>query len=1258
MLAAFWAFVTALPGWLLVLLCMVLLGLVAGALWWWLAHRKPVDIAADTTRRALAALRQAVPNAQRRAALPWIARVGIDLPGLGGVEGLEAAFVEPALPPGATTGDGAMRWWGFPGGVVIDLPPAEAPLQAALAALGKARPDRPLDGILLSLPAAGLVSGTVSGADIRAQLIAACQSAGLRLPVYLVIEGAEDLPGFGDFAGALPAERLTDMLGWSCPVGLDALYDPSWPETALADMAGGIAAAVAALFGEDQSLADPAAAYRLPESVTALTATLEAVSTAIFAPGVAPQPYGLRGLYLSGARAGRLVFLADLLRRKVFPEIGLATPLPGEGPKQAWSLRAVQAATFLVLLAGSIGIALSGWHLSQSAREVAGIVRQLEADLASLEQQAADPAALAEMTRRLVTAMEAAESDRLSYAFLPLSWFDPLARPLGRAAEQGFERIVLASVTQALRAEADRAVDPAAPLVPATPARPTGFERVPGYPDITAYLAGLETLEARIALYDGLAGPDAAISLSSLLQQLLGISLSPTILQQRPTLMQALAVARRREGDFPVALYRPKAVARLDGLMAAFYRAAYGENALGLALADAATQITRLAGPASAAKPAALPALRAALDQAAMQVSSGAAAYLAADSATDPQIQAVLQPIPGLRLLGRAVANRVAADWTRNAAAARNGLLALSAPGYPVFVTFDDKTAQVTLDADLSALATALDQLYAQPFMAAGSGKTLPESLAADSAGFWDPAATATAQAAATAYAGYVAKPPPGIRPPLDREVPALAGVQASATIEGLLADALLQRRPAGVTLAALQAEAGTFAAAAPALEDTLAALFQARLNALRLRLGGLLRSQADGMLARTDRLQLATAAYATVDGDRFGWWDGQGALGYRGFALDSQGAMQALLTQTQEYIGLLDEQLAGPVLDFITKAGANLPPGSAQALEAKWTGIASALAAAKSGQPTGSIALLDSFVLETMPAITLATCGTAIPLAQLAGAPGDYFVERRLALMRGIASRCTALAGDAADAGYSRLVAQFNTRVAGKFPFAAADQKLEASAADLLALLQAYETLPPDAAALLRGQGKAAQADFVNAIGQVRALFPGVTATSPPSLGLLLTPRSNRAYENGGNRLIAWRVAIGTQALDGIPTAATPLVWSLGEAVTITLRFAADGPYRPAPTGQEPAASVSGEAVTYRFTGDWAALRAYQVQRGAAADFPPGSAAIDSSWRFVMPTLAGDPTRVFVAAIPFAPGDATRAPLAIPVFPTTAPAP
>ena len=211
------------PGWAWAVLGLVLVVLAGGALWWWLTHRKTPDSATTTTDKALAALKQAVPQAAVRAALPWVARIGPDLPGLAGIPGMAPDFVEPAAVPK----DGAMRWWGVPGGVVIDLPFAAEPFEAALKALVAARPDRPLDAVLLTVPTVALEADPTLAATLRERLMTACRETGMRLPAYLVLDGAEGLAGFPEVALALPEARRTDMLGWSVPVGIAAPYDPA-----------------------------------------------------------------------------------------------------------------------------------------------------------------------------------------------------------------------------------------------------------------------------------------------------------------------------------------------------------------------------------------------------------------------------------------------------------------------------------------------------------------------------------------------------------------------------------------------------------------------------------------------------------------------------------------------------------------------------------------------------------------------------------------------------------------------------------------------------------------------------------------------------------------------------------------------------------------------------------------------------------------------------------------------------------------------
>src|SRR5690606_27036953 len=254
-------------------------------------------------------------------------------------------------------------------------------------------------------------------------------------------------------------------------------------------------------------------------------------------------------------------------------------------PRQGWQVRALRAVTVAVAVVGLAGMIWSAVGLSRAATDMAGIVTQLRNDLIQIDRQPPDRDTLTGMVQRLVAALDAARSDRLRYAFLPVSWFDPLSPALSDAAEQGFGRIVLAAIRAGLAAEAQALADPATPLqqsgaMPRPAADAKGFPSLQDYLAVSAYLDEVASFEAQLALYDGLAGPDRAQNLSTLMKELLSVDLDPAIVTARPPLMAGLAAARQAAGDFPLGPYQPGVRARLDGLMSVFLETDYAGNIL------------------------------------------------------------------------------------------------------------------------------------------------------------------------------------------------------------------------------------------------------------------------------------------------------------------------------------------------------------------------------------------------------------------------------------------------------------------------------------------------------------------------------------------------------------------------------------------------------------------------------------------------------------------------------------------------------
>lgn len=85
-----------------------------------------------------------------------------------------------------------------------------------LGLLLRLRSKRPLDGVIWTVPFGKLddiEQTTELSLKVRRVFIDLLQRFGLSLPVYVVITGMEELPGFQELVSALPAEARESMLG-------------------------------------------------------------------------------------------------------------------------------------------------------------------------------------------------------------------------------------------------------------------------------------------------------------------------------------------------------------------------------------------------------------------------------------------------------------------------------------------------------------------------------------------------------------------------------------------------------------------------------------------------------------------------------------------------------------------------------------------------------------------------------------------------------------------------------------------------------------------------------------------------------------------------------------------------------------------------------------------------------------------------------------------------------------------------------------
>lgn len=187
---------------------------------------------------------------------------------------------------------------------------------AMLDLLRRKRPLMPLNGIVLTVSAGALARPSRDLAlRLRALADQTMQTLDLTLPVYLVVTGMDELPGFGDFVTALPAACHGQVMGHRLP---EAALTGAEAAVAFGQALDGMEARSRELMLTLIRDARPEAARGIFQFVHGFARTgqgLRSFVGSLTADSALQRRPVWRGLYVTGAAGGRPVLLADLSRR-------------------------------------------------------------------------------------------------------------------------------------------------------------------------------------------------------------------------------------------------------------------------------------------------------------------------------------------------------------------------------------------------------------------------------------------------------------------------------------------------------------------------------------------------------------------------------------------------------------------------------------------------------------------------------------------------------------------------------------------------------------------------------------------------------------------------------------------------------------------------------------------------------------------------------------------------------------------------------
>ncbi len=1044
-----------------------------------------------------------------RMVMPWFMLVGADGSGKKTILG-NTGLALPWGPPIEVDSQrkDAGKWWLFDEAVVLEAPPASPGTTVGTATLPpdqtvadasvgwstllhmlrRERPDSPLNGIIVTIACSDLIGARLDAGKLEEQadrirnfLERTRKFLGVRLPIHVLVTKCDTLPGFRGFADALPAMRRDDIFGWANPHELEARFEPTWVDAGFTDLEQQLANLRDEVLAAPEHVRDSVGVFVFDSEFSDLQEPLKVFIARLMPIGERRPSLFFRGFYFTGdtlasenrrqatAKQGEsrkgaaarnsteiadephnLVFLKSLFADKIFKEAGLARAPATIRLARDRRVVLAQAAALLLTIGGGFGLwtAVKGFRrddrvyragLSADATTLTRVLSGVAIDLDEMRrtERLGSGTPHSRRTRdaaviELVGRMRDVPSIRVRSPFIPSSWFSPLTGEIKLSLMSGVENIILPVTRQRLAERTDRllGVRDATVSVVLEELNPDDPRSIP------AYLNEVRALSRNLARYNSLADSTSGsvAELSALLDYLFGEQISTDSAISTPDFEEALR--RARGAAIPVSPDLASTVVR---------------RSVSLVSAAAGSASSQLSPRTT---PAAERAVRPEDDLAALD---GLAALV---DLVDPK-KGIVATVSDSAILGVRLARMV-----EDSIAAHLRLAAV-------------RIAPDTLSPDSSAkrLRNVVSQLYQFRLMRPVEHREIVGEIRPHERLRWDVGSLELGlalqseflQAVVTIAGAFPDQNPERLRRALevqlrDRVIDVAASAQRFIPLEAEL-DPFAEVKALGMNL---EGAAGRILRLAALLDSLKARDEGTKLVAAGARQAEQALALAQAVFDGNRYLQPVTASIAV--------W--QGVIPFNFVALGTTDSLPfgTTLLRHETEIRTLAHDIA-PSLRYLRlrSVGDSVRvPG----LLTEWEEITASVFKYERGDLTSSMGMLHRYLRDALSITTMDGCRLAAAQPDTLRPSTDIFVSRRRQFRAALVGRCSPSGSADAAAAYQRLRAYFQTRVAGRYPFADTSvvARVDAVASDVRDFVRQYDAFASANEFTLRSDPRMAQ--------------------------------------------------------------------------------------------------------------------------------------------------------------------------------------
>ena len=1243
---------------------------------------------------------QAFPGARARYRLPLFAVVGPS-------QEANASLVRGAglsQPLGDSVSSGGLTWTAFDRAATVEVHPdilldstsGRDRWRTFWRLLQRFRPQRPLDGVILVLPA-GTLNGENSDSEDQqreAETIRECLAElenrlCMTLPIHCVIAEGEAIEGFEQLGHLLAPYQLERPLGYASPYSSKEVYRPEIVDQAVQHIGRRAQMLVLEALTVEQATVEADSLFTLPAGIERLRAGLRKYLDTVLEPGQYARLTALRGIFVIGQADGlpavsdrHVAFAEGALNERIFPEFSLAEPTGGRWVAANRDVRRAQVAAGVLFGLAAVGLYTQDRILANRVPQVESLVATVAKDYRRTAIARSEGGGSSNLfgdgSIEVIQRMSSLEGDYLRSIFVPSSWFGQLPRDLDRLQTGAYIETLFKSLGKSLSARAQELVSETG----GTRGRSRSGASEESYPDYARMrdqLKRYSRLVTQIEHYQRLQkGNRDAFALRALSSYLYDMELPDGFFPDLD--LDAL-------GARDLVLKPIKAADFAEQARSTFLEI-FGQFTFDLTTRDRIPARLRTVQDILSERQRLFQSQEGSLGRlrqlyAHLQHLEDLFAQnrykwvVQKDRLIEADFEALLGRVAENRFLGRRVAGRMRQNIVRTRRQFKNELTGIQVRDFGAIVATTEQGLQLTPEA-----RRVLERLR-------GFGLT-SDSAGSDFSGSEEQAGTLRDMPHPVPKGSYVRWRVAELKAGAEvlQDIAArVEGRSASRSVERALVDVVREEKldtivtavrravveaPArrdlvsgGGSEAGLRKRVESFDAARGHIDSFLTTLENLGAHELRRGLLRLVGWEAEKILDIANDLLSQNQLYA-IDQEALQAWEGGQGLARNVFGVRSQAGLVAYLAQQRARLSTLAEDYARPAMDFLYDHAADYHPENLGDF-ATWRVLLETLQQQKNKTPGNAIQKLENYVLNNMTAVSAANCTAARASGQDMG--DSYIAQRLRDIATAARQRCITVKGKEIRSEYRRLAKRFNENLAERAPFVAPERMGAASSVEASVLVNFLDTFDRSMNAGLGdprfwGEDEAGRriVDFLDRLDRgVATLQKAIRQEDgPPTLKVQITPefRVRRSDEIGGNHIIRWSMRVGDQERS-LLNANESMVWTPDETVAMRFTWAKNAPSKPAASSDISGHSVNERTARITFDDPWSLmtmLRRHEV---------PANGQGGHTLRFVLPVtyagsgeskseLSGGQAKVFVHLRLRAGGEAIR----IPAFPTRAPMP